>query len=122
MGRYLPPDPSTTAVTTVGGMLAVDAAGSHAVRVGRCATMSAASKWSYSRGLVRRPNASPLSSLFPDLDPAMMLPVESVEAKRSIVSRLTRLLRDNEALIRERQPPLLSQLCGVFTAECPLPR
>src|SRR5690606_15495204 len=33
-GRYFPPDPSNTAVTTVGGMLGVDAAGSHSVRVG----------------------------------------------------------------------------------------
>lgn len=33
-GRYFAPDPAATAVTTVGGMLAVDAAGSHAVRVG----------------------------------------------------------------------------------------
>jgi FAD/FMN-containing dehydrogenase len=33
-GRYFPPDPSNTNVTTVGGMLGVDAAGSHAVRVG----------------------------------------------------------------------------------------
>ena len=33
-GRYFAPDPSNSAVTTVGGMLAVDAAGSHSVRVG----------------------------------------------------------------------------------------
>lgn len=33
-GRYFPPDPSNAAVTTIGGMLAVDAAGSHASRVG----------------------------------------------------------------------------------------
>lgn len=33
-GRYFAPDPASTAVTTVGGMLAVDAAGSRAVRVG----------------------------------------------------------------------------------------
>jgi len=33
-GRYFAPDPASTAVTTVGGMLGVDAAGSRAVRVG----------------------------------------------------------------------------------------
>lgn len=33
-GRYFPPDPSNTNVTTIGGMLGVDAAGSHAIRVG----------------------------------------------------------------------------------------
>ncbi|MBI1348347.1 FAD-binding protein [bacterium] len=34
LGRYFPPDPSSAATTTVGGMLAVDAAGSHAISVG----------------------------------------------------------------------------------------
>src|SRR5262249_53966280 len=33
-GRYFPPDPSGASVTTVGSMLALDAAGSHSVRVG----------------------------------------------------------------------------------------
>ena len=33
-GRYFAPDPSNTRITTVGGMLGVDGAGSHAVRVG----------------------------------------------------------------------------------------
>lgn len=33
-GRYFAPDPSNSRVTTIGGMLAVDAAGAHAVRVG----------------------------------------------------------------------------------------
>lgn len=33
-GRYFPPDPANAAVTTIGGMIGVDAAGSHAVQVG----------------------------------------------------------------------------------------
>ncbi len=33
-GRYFPPDPSNANVTTIGSMLAVDAAGSRSVRVG----------------------------------------------------------------------------------------
>ncbi|HSG70175.1 MAG TPA: FAD-binding oxidoreductase, partial [Planctomycetaceae bacterium] len=33
-GRYFAPDPSNSAVTTIGGMVGVDAAGSHAARVG----------------------------------------------------------------------------------------
>ena len=45
LGRYFPPDPSNTAVTTIGGMLGVDAAGSHAVRIGSTRTMSSMSKW-----------------------------------------------------------------------------
>lgn len=112
VGRYLPPDPSTTAVTTVGGMLAVDAAGSHAVRVGSMRDYVRSIEMVLPGGAWFEAKREPLSSLFPDLDPAMMLPGESVEAKRSIVSRLTRLLRDNEALIRERQPPLLRNCAG----------
>ncbi len=34
LGRYFPPDPANAAVTTIGSMLAVDAAGSHAISVG----------------------------------------------------------------------------------------
>ena len=33
-GRYFAPDPSNASITTIGGMMGVDAAGSHAVRVG----------------------------------------------------------------------------------------
>ena len=33
-GRYFPPDPSNTATTTIGSMLALDAAGSHSIRIG----------------------------------------------------------------------------------------
>lgn len=33
-GRYFPPDPASAATTTIGSMLAVDAAGSHAISVG----------------------------------------------------------------------------------------
>ena len=112
VGRYLPPDPSTTAVTTVGGMLAVDAAGSHAVRVGSMRDYVRSIEVVLPGGAWFEAKREPLTSLFPDLDPALMLPGESIEAKRSIVSRLTRLLRDNEALIRERQPPLLRNCAG----------
>ena len=37
-GRYFAPDPSNSRVTTIGGMLGVDAAGSHALRT-HCRTM-----------------------------------------------------------------------------------
>src|SRR5690606_13874744 len=33
-GRYFPPDPATAAVTTTGGMIATNAAGSHSTSVG----------------------------------------------------------------------------------------
>ena len=112
VGRYLPPDPSTTAVTTIGGMLGVDAAGAHAVRVGSMRDYVRSIEVVLAGGEWFEAKREPLSQLFPDLDPALMQPGESVEAKRSILSRLTRLLRDNEALIRERQPPLIRNCAG----------
>lgn len=112
VGRYLPPDPSTTAVTTVGGMLGVDAAGAHAVRVGSMRDYVRSIEIVLAGGEWFEAKREPLASLFPDVDPALMQPGESVEAKRSIVSRLTRLLRDNDALIRERQPPLIRNCAG----------
>ncbi len=112
VGRYLPPDPSTTAVTTVGGMLGVDAAGAHAVRVGSMRDYVRSIEVVLAGGDWFEAQREPLTKLFPDLDPALLQPGESAEAKRSIVSRLTRLLRDNEALIRERQPPLIRNCAG----------
>ena len=112
VGRYLPPDPSTTAVTTVGGMLGVDAAGAHAVRVGSMRDYVRSIEVVLAGGDWFEAKREPLSQLFPDIDPALMQPGESVDAKRSIISRLTRLLRDNEALIRERQPPLIRNCAG----------
>lgn len=112
VGRYLPPDPSTTAVTTVGGMLGVDAAGAHAVRVGSMRDYVRSIEVVLPGGEWFEAKREPLAKLFPDVDPAMMQPGESVAAKQSIVSRLTRLLRDNETLIRDRQPPLIRNCAG----------
>lgn len=112
VGRYLPPDPSSTSVTTVGGMLAVDAAGSHAVRVGSMRDYVRSIEVVLAGGDWFEAKREPLAKLFPDLDPAMLLPGESAEAKRSIIAKVTRLLRDNEALIRERQPPLIRNCAG----------
>jgi FAD/FMN-containing dehydrogenase/Fe-S oxidoreductase len=126
-GRYFPPDPSTTAVTTVGGMLGVDAAGSHAIRVGSTRDhvisidvilpgghgIEAASEPLGPRpakqpgsqnGRPSRPGAVPESAPLPsDADSGL---------KQDIVGRLTRLLIDNEHLIRERQPPLIRNVSG----------
>jgi FAD/FMN-containing dehydrogenase/Fe-S oxidoreductase len=104
VGRYFPPDPSNTGVTTVGGMLGVDAAGSHAVRVGST-----------------RDYVESLEVVLPGGDCFEVgrepLPVPEGNGatdgrKRSIVSRLSHLVRENEALIQERQPPLMRNCSG----------
>jgi FAD/FMN-containing dehydrogenase/Fe-S oxidoreductase len=113
LGRYFPPDPSNTAVTTIGGMLGVDAAGSHAIRVGstrdhvvsidailmggeRCELGDeplpggggGAAEWGRSRN-------------------------ES-EHKKLLVTRLAHLLRKNRELIQERQPSLIRNCAGYY--------
>lgn len=112
VGRYLPPDPSTTAVTTVGGMIGVDAAGAHAVRVGSMRDYVRSIEFVLAGGNWFEAKREPLTQLFPDIDPASLQPGESLDAKRSIISRLTRVLRDNDAMIRERQPPLIRNCAG----------
>ncbi len=91
-GRYFAPDPAATAVTTVGGMLAVDAAGSHAVRVGSV-----------------RDHVRSIETVLAD--------GSCIEAGRlhrwsgsgdtrriEIVARINQILTENQELIRERQP------------------
>ena len=95
-GRYFPPDPSNSAVTTVGGMLAVDAAGSHAIRVGSTRDHVRSIEVVLADGTCFEAGSEPLNRALLDSD--------SSETKRNLVDRISRLLRDNSALIRERQP------------------
>ncbi|HUG92793.1 MAG TPA: anaerobic glycerol-3-phosphate dehydrogenase subunit C [Planctomycetaceae bacterium] len=122
-GRYFPPDPANAAVTTIGGMLAVDAAGSHSVRVGSTRdhvesievvlpggnSFEAANE---SLEILKLPPPALLASTSaargPDDESA------SVHVKRTIVSKLAKLLSDNERLIREKQPPLVRNTSGYY--------
>ncbi|MCA9023712.1 MAG: anaerobic glycerol-3-phosphate dehydrogenase subunit C [Planctomycetaceae bacterium] len=134
LGRYFPPDPSTTAVTTVGGMLAVDAAGSHAVRVGSTrdhvlsmeVVLAGGTRLELSQEtLGERPERRP-DELDPLTDPGSSVSEPTV--RRDLVGRLRKLLEENAALIEERQPSLMRncsgyQLRGVMTpTELHLPR
>lgn len=100
-GRYFAPDPSGTLVTTVGGMLAVDAAGGHAVRVGstrdhvRSLEVVLADGSCFEAGLHLRQEHLP------------------EQARRGeLVSRLHHLLTTHAELIAERQPPLPRNTSG----------
>ncbi len=91
-GRYFAPDPASTAITTVGGMLAVDAAGSRAVRVGTV-----------------RDYAVSIETVFADgswLEAERFHRWKSDGSNRSVelVTRLNQMLHANQALIQERQP------------------
>jgi len=100
-GRYYPPDPAGTAVTTVGGMLAVDAGGSHAVRVGSarnhvksieivladgtCFEAGTHHRWSSETGSQRR---------------------------NEIVTRINQIVTEHQLLIQERQKPQIRNCSG----------
>ena len=120
-GRYFPPDPSNSAVTTVGGMLGVDAAGSHAVRVGSTrdhvqsidlvlpggAGFEAGIQPISARARVRQSNG-----LSADDAAAVDDLVHSQELLQMVTSRLGHLIRENAGLIDERQPPLMRNCSG----------
>ena len=105
-GRYFPPDPSNSATSTIGSMLALDAAGSHSIRVGSTRDHVVSLEVVTASGLHFEAaneivdfshNASEVSE-----------GDENATWKRSLVSRLARLLDNNSGLIAEKQP--LSQI------------
>jgi FAD/FMN-containing dehydrogenase/Fe-S oxidoreductase len=125
-GRYFPPDPSNTGVTTIGGMLGVDAAGSHAVRVGSVrdhvesieVVLAGGEFFEVGREIVPRRmpygQGSTVSSDSPSVageDPAATNGAAEGR-KRTLVSRVARLIRDHDKLIQERQPPLMRNCSG----------
>ncbi len=133
-GRYFPPDPSTAAITTIGGMLGVDSAGSRAARVGstrdyvRRLEMVLASGDVIQCGIEqldflnrRGSSAVPFSTIPSAVEQSGAAGGsfdvardgdESAEMKRTIVSKLAKLLSDNRELIRNRQPQLIRNTCG----------
>jgi len=126
-GRYFPPDPSNTAVSTLGGMLAVDAAGSHSVRVGSTRDHVQSVETVLAGGRVVEFGIEPI----PKLDGA---PAERGAngagarrgatdrngsaaddgLKQEIVGKLARLLGENAPLIIEKQPPLVRNCSGYY--------
>ena len=100
-GRYFAPDPSNTAVTTMGGMLAVDAAGSHAVRVGSTRDHVKSIETVLADGTIfeaerHHRHGNPMAG----------------RRQNEIVSRVAQLIAQNRDLIRERQPGLPRNASG----------
>ena len=145
-GRYFPPDPSNPAVTTIGGMLATDAAGSRSMRIGSmrdhvrsievvlqggaCVEFgnepleAPASTKDTERLVNSSLNLSPLTlnsvsdsvtalaaNLIGSVEPASREVLEA-QAQRGVVTRLARILSENEALIRQKQPALPRNCSG----------
>lgn len=121
LGRYFPPDPAAAAVKTIGGMMGVDAAGSHATRVGSTRDHVQQIETVLAGGHVVEWGNELLEVLqLPPVEPSSIAqPVdvagrEDPNLKRTIVSRLAGLLEENVDLIETRQPPLIRNSSGYF--------
>ena len=130
-GRYFAPDPSNSRITTVGGMLGVDGAGSHAVRVGSArdhveaieCVLSGGQRLELGRefltGLetpsdtasLNRDSAVILSDS-PQSETLRLSAMTATTRRALLLQQLEQILRENEPLIRELQPTLLRNCCG----------
>ena len=124
-GRYFPPDPSNAAVTTIGSMLAIDAAGSRAIS-NRINPRPCAQSGNGDRGgdcleldiesldILKTPPQSLIGSGPTNQPSNAHREADERLSKRTIVSKLAKLLSDNESLIVERQPTLIRNCCGYY--------
>lgn len=101
-GRCFAPDPSNSATTTLGSMLALDAAGSHSLRLG--STRDYVSEID-----VVLASGDLISAGLEHLDIAAVLNdgAEYPRGKPQLVAELAHLLREHAALIDEKQPATL---------------
>lgn len=125
-GRYFPPDPSNTAVTTIGGMVAVDAAGSHSVRVGSTRDHVERIETVLSDGSVLEFGNEPLDSFLddgPSTGAHNAGPYNTggngsrnpvIERKRQLLCSLAEVLAENNSLIEQHQPPLVRNTSGYY--------
>ena len=124
-GLYFAPDPANASVTTIGSMLAIDAAGSRSVRIGSTrdhvrslevvlAGGHIANFGHESLDILKQPPKTHEAggSILRDItsDPQ----VDSADVKRSIISRIAQLLVENAELIGERQPHMVRNCSGYY--------
>lgn len=115
-GRCFAPDPSNSTTTTIGSMLALDAAGSHSIRVGSTRDHVLGLDLILADGTLMQAEVEPLAppSAADELSNGQV-------AKRDLVGQLARLLARHSALIDEKQPASLPRnragyfLRGVLT-------
>lgn len=132
-GRYFAPDPSNSAITTIGGMIGVDAAGSHAFRVGstrdhlqslQCVliggqTLELGRETVTEDELSTQPHTivsdrpTPGGLVAPVRNEALQLSDLTPATRRAdLLERLGAVLQESAAAIEEYQPPLLRNCCG----------
>lgn len=136
-GRYYAPDPSNSAVTTIGGMLGVDASGSHAVRVGSArdhvhsleCVMSGGQRLELGQErvtqsfLIGQPAASVVDHAGSEPTGNSFLPPVRNEAlrlsaltcatrKADLIERLDAILYECQSLIPQHQPAMFRNCAG----------
>ena len=118
-GRCFAPDPANTETTTIGSMLALDAAGSHSPRVGSTRDHVVSLDAILSSGQSFTAEVESLDLLKLPVDGSL---TNGLAVKRELVSRLAPLLAHHAELIESRQPASLPRnragyfLRGVLTA------
>ncbi|MEZ6129917.1 MAG: FAD-linked oxidase C-terminal domain-containing protein [Planctomycetaceae bacterium] len=135
-GRYFAPDPSNSAVTTIGGMIGVDGAGSHAFRVGSTRDHVLSLQCVFMGGQQLELTTEPVNTAYAIRQPVTglhgsdgtlirggiippvrneTLPLASLTPatrKADLVERLSALLTEAAGEIQEHQPPLLRNSSG----------
>lgn len=126
-GRYFPPDPSGAGVTTVGSMLALDAAGSHSLRVGSTRDHVETIEMVLASGQFVTIGDEPISQTGPNSQNENARQTESLPAGNGsrqavadpraindLVAPLAQLLAENTQLILDRQPASIRNRCGYY--------
>lgn len=112
-GRYFAADPSNASITTLGGMIGVDAAGSHALRVGSTRDHLKRLQVVLSDGGIHWLGNEPtIPGLAGGLPSGNEQEHDHYARVRVILRRLATILKENEELIRKYQPPLPRNCAG----------
>ena len=102
-GRLFGPDPANSSVTTMGSVIAIDGAGSHWLKYGSARRHVMSMRVVLADGSLILAGREPLEEgVSRDPHPR----------KRELIDRLVRLLADNAALIRSKQPSVPVNRCG----------
>ena len=109
-GRYFPPDPSNSETTTLGSMLALDAAGSHSLCIGSTRDHVVNLDVVSAEGILFTASQEfvPASSTDMSSSPYASSSAqqdESARFKQGLIRRLATILHQNAKLIQEKQPP-----------------
>ena len=108
MGRIFGPEPANSPVTTIGGMIAIDGAGSHWLKYGSARRHVVSLQCVLADGTLLTLGREPLSNgASADANPR----------KRELVDRLARLLADQAEVIRQHQPASPVNRCGYHVAD-----